>query len=90
MSFSSFNDFPAINADVPALASSVAAMVVLWPFLLFLFIWNNQRLRESYPTYDQIPATILAHMPSKKELAQLDNTLDVIVSFVCVCVCVCI
>jgi len=64
--------------DVSSVASLVAATVV---FLLLFLLWN-ERLREFYPTYDKIPATILSHMPSKKESAELDNAVDVIVSFI--------
>mmetsp|Transcript_14328 Transcript_14328/g.28902 ORF Transcript_14328/g.28902 Transcript_14328/m.28902 type:complete len:663 (+) Transcript_14328:82-2070(+) len=65
----------AADISVSSLASFVAATVA---FLLLLLIWKK-RLRETYPSYDEIPATILAHMPSKKDLAELDQRVDVIV-----------
>jgi hypothetical protein len=39
-------------------------------------------LRETYPAYHEIPSTILTHMSTRKELQDLDKTVDVVVSCV--------
>ena len=53
-----------------------ASLVVLSALLLL----RKHRVRESsYPLYKEIPDGILTHMPSKKELAELDQKIDVIV-----------
>ena len=48
-----------------------------------LFLWRKwlRDLRAMYPAYNEIPATILSHMPSKKELQSLDKSVDVVVSY---------
>ena len=47
-----------------------------------LVAWGlyRKRRRDSYPSYHEIPATILTHMPLRKELEALNGKVDVIVS----------
>lgn len=64
------------SQEVSTVASVFAATVVL--SVLLLLRWK--RVRGSYPSYDKIPSTILTHMPTKKDLEELDKSVDVIVS----------
>ena len=51
--------------------------------LVGLFLGSKlivQDIRATYPDYDEIPSTILSHIPTRKELQELDNSVDVVVS----------
>ena len=50
--------------------------------LLVTLVFYKRRVHDSssYPSYDKVPATILTHMPTTKDLAELDHAVDVIVS----------
>ena len=58
----------AMSLSVATLALS-ALLVVRW-----------KRMRDSWPAYNEIPSSVLHHMATKKELKELDNKVDVIVS----------
>ena len=44
---------------------------------------RRKRVRDLYPNYDEIPSTILTHAPTRKELEELDQSVDVVVRNSC-------
>lgn len=58
-----------------------AVVFVTAVLLVVLLIVRRNTLRDSYPAYNEIPGRVLAHMPSKEELKELqDHPVDVVVS----------
>lgn len=56
----------------------VVASVLLATVLLGVSYMVRQKIvRDSYPSYDTIPAKILSHMATKKQLHELDGNMDI-------------
>ena len=51
-------------------------LIVLIFGLLFLRKWIVNDIRAKYPEYNEIPSTILSHIPKRNELEELDNSED--------------
>ena len=63
------------NTVLLAMSLSVATAA-----LSALLVVRWKRMRDSWPAYNEIPSSVLHHMATKKELKELDNKVDVIVS----------
>ena len=56
-------------------ASGLFATILVAVF----YLARQKKLRDSYPSYDKIPNKILCHMATKKQLRELDGTVDVVI-----------
>mmetsp|Transcript_18535 Transcript_18535/g.44705 ORF Transcript_18535/g.44705 Transcript_18535/m.44705 type:complete len:638 (-) Transcript_18535:973-2886(-) len=66
--------------DVQSNPVLLAASVLLATILLAVFyLVRQKKLRDSYPPYDKIPNKILCHMATKKQLRELDGTVDIVI-----------
>ena len=65
--------------DLSTTAWVCAGVLIVLSVLLLLCRKNVYEEEDPYPSYREIPDSVLTHTPSKKELAELGQNVDVIV-----------
>ena len=64
---------------LPSATGITVAIVVVVALFLVWGKWCQRTNENSYPNYDEIPATVLSHMASKEELKEISGNVDVAV-----------